>query len=59
MVRARGNAITTISEAEKARWEKATESVAPAWVAQMRERNIDGNALIAAAKALVAKHERA
>jgi hypothetical protein len=48
-----------LSAAEKTRWEKATESVAPAWVAQMRERNIDGNALIASAKALVAKYERA
>jgi hypothetical protein len=59
MVRARGNTISVLSAAEKTRWEKATESVAPAWVAQMRERNIDGNALIAAAKALVAKYERA
>ncbi len=59
MVRARGNTISVLSAAEKARWVAATESVAPAWIAQMRERNIDGNALIAAAKALVAKYERA
>jgi TRAP-type C4-dicarboxylate transport system substrate-binding protein len=59
MVRARGNTVVSITEAEKERWVKATETVAPAWIAQVRERNIDGAALIAAAKSAIAKHERA
>jgi TRAP-type C4-dicarboxylate transport system substrate-binding protein len=56
MVRQRGNTITSITEEEKAKWIKACEPVAAAWVEQMKGRNIDGAKLIEAAKALLAKH---
>jgi TRAP-type C4-dicarboxylate transport system substrate-binding protein len=60
MVRARsGNTINVISEEEKAKWVKATEPVHAAWIEQMKGRNIDGAALIAEARALIAKHEKA
>lgn len=60
MVRARsGNTISVISEEEKAKWVKATEPVHTTWIEQMKGRNIDGAALIAEARALIAKHERA
>ncbi len=59
MVRTRGNQIDVISEAEKARWVEATRPVHVAWIEQMKARNIDGEALIAAARALIAKHESA
>lgn len=55
MVRRRGNSITEISEAEKARWIAATAPVTQAWIAAMRERNIDGGALVEEARALVAR----
>jgi TRAP-type C4-dicarboxylate transport system substrate-binding protein len=57
MVRKRGNTISTISEAEKQKWIAATQPVHAAWIEQMKARNIDGAAMIAAARALVAKHE--
>ena len=56
MVRRRGNSITEISEAEKARWVTATAPVTQAWIAAMRERNIDGGALVEEARALVARY---
>lgn len=59
MVRARGNVITTITDAEKARWVKATEGVAGEWITQMKGRNVDGEKLIAGLKAALAKHANA
>ncbi len=56
MVRQRGNTISSISEAEKARWMKACEPVTAAWIEQMKGRNIDGAKLIETAKALIAKN---
>jgi hypothetical protein len=58
MVKGRGNTLTTISEDEKAKWVKATEPVHAAWIEQMKGKNIDGAALIAEAKALIAKYEK-
>jgi TRAP-type C4-dicarboxylate transport system substrate-binding protein len=58
LVRNRGNTITTISPDEKAKWIKATEPVHTAWIEQMKGKNIDGAALIAEARALVAKYEK-
>lgn len=55
-VRRRGNQITVITEAEKARWVEATKPVVESWLAQTRERGIDGAALLQDARALVAKH---
>ena len=54
MVRKRGNQVITITEAEKARWVQATRPVEEAWLAQAR--GFDGAALLAEARALVAKH---
>jgi TRAP-type C4-dicarboxylate transport system substrate-binding protein len=59
MVKARGNTINTISEAEKVRWIKATEPVTAEWIGQMKGRNIDGAKLIADFKAALAKHANA
>ena len=59
MARKRGNQIITITEAEKQRWVTTTQPVTDAWVTQMKGRNIDGAALLAATKALVAKHSNA
>ncbi|MDO9706710.1 TRAP transporter substrate-binding protein [Paracraurococcus lichenis] len=55
-VRKRGNQITVISEAEKARWVETTKPVVDTWVAQAKEKGLDGEALLAKARALVAKH---
>jgi TRAP-type transport system periplasmic protein len=59
MVAQRGNTIIQLDNAEKQRWIKATEPVYGAWIEQMKGRNIDGQKLIDAAKALVAKHAAA
>jgi len=58
-VRRRGNTVTEITEAEKARWQAATKPVVDNWLAQSRERGIDGAALLEKARALVAKHSAA
>ncbi|MCA3629598.1 MAG: TRAP transporter substrate-binding protein [Methylobacterium sp.] len=58
VVRSRGNTITVISEEEKNRWIKATEPVHAAWIEQMKAKNIDGAALIAEVKSLIAKYEK-
>lgn len=55
-VRRRGNAIVEISAQEKARWAEATAPVVTAWITGMRERNIDGAALVEEARALVARY---
>ncbi|MCS6855708.1 MAG: C4-dicarboxylate ABC transporter, partial [Elioraea sp.] len=54
-VRRRGNEIVTITEEERGRWQRATEPVIDAWVRSMRERNIDGGALLEEARALIAE----
>ena len=56
MVRRRGNTISEISAEETARWVTATAPVTAAWIAAMRERSIDGAALVEEARALVARH---
>ncbi len=57
MVEKRGNKITIIAEGEKARWIKATESVYPAWIDQVKDKGLDGAKLIEVVRALVAKHD--
>jgi TRAP-type C4-dicarboxylate transport system substrate-binding protein len=59
MVKKRGNTISSISEEEKARWIKATEPVHAAWIEQVKAKGLDGGKLIAAARALVAKYDKA
>ena len=50
----KGNNIAVLDEAEVARWKKASEPVVSQWIADMEGRGIDGNALIARAKELIA-----
>ncbi len=57
-VRARGNEIIVISEEEKARWVAATQPVVDSWIAASRERGFDGAAILAEARALVAKYAK-
>ena len=59
MVKKRGNTVTSISAEEKAKWIKATEPVALAWIEQVKAKGLDGAKLIAAAKELVAKYDKA
>lgn len=56
MVRKRGNEVVVISEEQKRRWMAATQPVVDGWVASMKERGMDGAALLADARALVEKH---
>lgn len=55
----RGNTVIQLDAAEKAKWQKATEPVYTAWIEQMKAKNIDGAKLVEAARALVAKHNKA
>jgi TRAP-type transport system periplasmic protein len=57
-VRSRGNTITVLAEDEKQKWITATEPVHAAWIEQMKAKNIDGAALIAEVKSLIAKYEK-
>jgi TRAP-type transport system periplasmic protein len=59
MVASRGNTITILADDEKARWIKATEPVYGAWIEQAKAKNLDGPKLIEAARALVAKYDKA
>jgi TRAP-type C4-dicarboxylate transport system substrate-binding protein len=56
VARRRQNTIVQLSAAEKERWQIATRPVLDAWFNTMRERNVDGQALLAQARALIAKH---
>ncbi|MFZ4806832.1 MAG: TRAP transporter substrate-binding protein [Hyphomicrobiaceae bacterium] len=59
MVAKRGNVITTITEDEKKRWMDATKPVTEAWLKSAKEKNLDGDKLLEAARSLLAKHARA
>ncbi|MDP3258046.1 TRAP transporter substrate-binding protein, partial [Bosea sp. (in: a-proteobacteria)] len=59
MVRKRGNTITVIEEAEAARWRKTTEPVIEAWLKSTKEKGLDGEKLLADARAAIAKHDKA
>jgi TRAP-type transport system periplasmic protein len=59
MVKKRGNTITTLSAEEAARWRKATEPVAEAWIKQVKDKGLDGGKLIETARGLIAKYEKA
>jgi TRAP-type transport system periplasmic protein len=58
-VKKRGNTVSSITEDEKAKWIKACEPVTAKWIEDMKAKNIDGAKLIAAAKAAVAKYDKA
>lgn len=59
MVEKRGNTISAISEEEKQRWIKTTAPVWDAWIKSVKEKGLDGEKLIAEAKAAIAKHAKA
>ncbi len=49
-----GNTVITVPEAEVAEWRELAQPVYDAWVADMNEKGIDGQALIDEARALMA-----
>lgn len=51
-----GNNIITLDEAEVARFKEAAKPVTERWIASVKEKGIDGAALIEQAKALIKKH---
>jgi TRAP-type C4-dicarboxylate transport system substrate-binding protein len=53
-----GNKIVTLDAAETARWQKAAAGVRAAWLKEVSAKGIDGQKLVAAAEALVAKHSK-
>lgn len=57
MVTKRGNTVTPIEKAEAARWQKATQPVIDAWLKS--SKSINGDELLAEAKALLAKYDKA
>jgi TRAP-type C4-dicarboxylate transport system substrate-binding protein len=59
MVKKRGNSITTLSDDEAARWRKTTQPVIDAWLKSSMERGLDGEKLLADARAAIAKHDKA
>ena len=58
MVRKRGNTITTLAEDEARRWQQATQPVVEAWVASVKDKNLDGTKLLESFRGLVAKYDK-
>ena len=56
MVAKRGNIITVLDPAEAQRWQKQTEPVITAWLDQMKAKGINGEKLLADAKAALKKY---
>lgn len=54
--RKRGNTVLTLDEAETLRWKGAASKVADGWITEMKNRNIDGQALIRDAELLMSKY---
>jgi len=54
----RGNTLITLDAAETERWQKAAQPVVAEWIAEMKGKGIDGAALVADAKALIAKYTK-
>jgi TRAP-type transport system periplasmic protein len=59
MVKARGNTIIVLAEEEKERWRKATEPVIENWLKTVKERGLDGQKLLDAARGAIKEHEAA
>lgn len=53
------NKVTTISEEERARWVEATAPVRDTWVADMKAKGLDGEALLKAAQDAIQKYAKA
>jgi TRAP-type transport system periplasmic protein len=54
----RGNTVYVVPAAELALWQKAAQPVLVDWVRDMAKRGVDGDALLADARALVARHAK-
>ena len=54
----RGNTLITLDAAETERWQKAAQPVVEEWIAEMKGKGVDGAALVADAKALIAKYTK-
>jgi len=52
----RGNAIVVLDAKETARWKAVAQKVTDAWIAEMKSKGIDGQALVDEARSLVAKY---
>lgn len=52
----RNNAIVTLDAAETKRWKEAAKPVVAAWIAEMKGKGIDGQALIDDVEKLIAKY---
>jgi TRAP-type C4-dicarboxylate transport system substrate-binding protein len=58
LVKERGNTVATLAEDEKARWIEATRPVITRWLEEAKGKGIDGDALLAEARALIAKYDQ-
>ncbi|MCC1491510.1 TRAP transporter substrate-binding protein [Cognatishimia sp. F0-27] len=54
-----GNTIITVSEEDAAKWEEMAAPVYDAWIADVADKGMDGQALIDQAKALMAEYDAA
>ncbi len=54
--KARGNAIVALDATETARWKAAAQRVTDEWIAEMKTKGIDGQALVNDARAMIAKY---
>ena len=59
MVKKRSNTITVLDEAEAARWRETTKPVIDGWLKTVKDKGMDGEKLLASARAALAKHEKA
>jgi TRAP-type C4-dicarboxylate transport system substrate-binding protein len=59
MVKARGNAIVSISADESAKWQKAVQPVTDKWITDMQAKGIEGGKLLDTTRALIAKYAKA
>lgn len=55
---AAGNNIITLTDAEVAEWQAAAQPVYGDWIAEMKEKGIDGEALISEAQELIKKYSK-
>jgi len=54
----RGNLINVVPATEVAQWDRAARPLYAEWIADMNKRGLDGNALLADARALIAQYAR-
>jgi TRAP-type C4-dicarboxylate transport system substrate-binding protein len=53
-----GNNIITLSDEEVAKWQAASQPIYDDWIADMKSRDIDGEALISEAQTLIKKYSK-